>query len=104
MIRQSDRKRSEIRTYVTGYVLALLLSAAAFAAVRWQHATPTSAFAVVLALALAQMVVHFRYFLHISLQRSARDDLQLVLFSAVIAGLMVAGTLVILFDLKARMS
>ena len=59
--------------------------------------------AIVLGLALVQMVVHFRFFLHISFRKSARDDLQLILFSTLIVILMVSGTLVILFNLRARM-
>jgi cytochrome o ubiquinol oxidase operon protein cyoD len=57
----------------------------------------------VLVLGLAQMLVHFRCFLHIDLKRSARADLQLILFSILIIGLMVGGTLVILFNLQQRM-
>jgi cytochrome o ubiquinol oxidase operon protein cyoD len=49
------------------------------------------------------MVVHFRFFLHIRLQKSARGAFQLILFSTLIVILMVSGTLVILFNLRARM-
>ena len=54
-------------------------------------------------LALVQLVVQFRCFPHISLARSARADLLLVLFAALIVTLMVSGTLVILFNLRERM-
>ena len=70
---------------------------------RWPSFASTTTLAIVLGLALVQMVVHFRFFLHISLQKSARDDLQLILFSTLIVILMVSGTLVILFNLRARM-
>ncbi len=102
----SDPERSksgEIRGYVIGYVAALALTGAAFALVRWQGFGGAATLSIVFALALAQMVVHFRSFLHISLEKSARDDLQLILFSAVIVVLMVAGTLVILLNLRHRM-
>jgi cytochrome o ubiquinol oxidase operon protein cyoD len=49
------------------------------------------------------MVVHFRRFLHIDLKRSARADLQLILFASLIVALMVGGTLVILRNLRTRM-
>lgn len=99
-----NRSRSrEIRTYAIGYLLALVLTAAAFAAVRWPSIGAGATFAIVLALALVQVVVQFRCFLHISLARSSRDDLQLILFSTLIVILMVGGTLVILFNLRARM-
>lgn len=99
-----DIRRDEIRSYAAGYGLALALTGAAFAAVFWPSFAPTTALAIVLGLALVQMVVHFRCFLHISLRKSARDDLQLILFSTAVVILMVAGTLVILVNLRERMT
>ena len=96
-------KASEVRSYLIGYGLALLLTCAAFAAIRWQSYSAATTLAVLFGLALVQMVVHFRFFLHIRLGRSSRDDLQLILFSALIVTLMVSGTLVILFNLRERM-
>ena len=98
-----DGKRGEILTYAVGYGLALALTGAAFAIVHWPTFASWTTLALVFGLALVQMVVHFRFFLHISLQKSARDDLQLILFSTLIVILMVSGTLVILFNLRARM-
>lgn len=99
----SDSKRDEIRSYAIGYGLALTLTGAAFATVHWPSFASTTTLAIVLGLALIQMVVHFRFFLHISLGKSTRDDLQLILFSTLIVILMVSGTLIILFNLRARM-
>jgi cytochrome o ubiquinol oxidase operon protein cyoD len=98
-----DTRRDEIRSYGIGYGLALGLTGAAFAIVHWPGFVSTTTLVVVLGLALVQIVVHFRFFLHISLPRSARDDLQLILFSTLIVILMVSGTLIILFNLRARM-
>jgi cytochrome o ubiquinol oxidase operon protein cyoD len=96
-------KRDDVRSYAIGYGLALVLTGAAFATVRWPGFGPTATLALVLGLALVQMVVHFRFFLHITFGKSTREDLQLILFSALILTLMVSGTLVILFNLRARM-
>lgn len=96
-------KRREVQAYVIGYGLALALTAAAFAAVRWQTFTANATLAIVLGLALVQMIVHFRFFLHITLRRSSRDRFWLILFSALIIALMVSGTLVVLFNLRQRM-
>ena len=98
----SDRTR-ELRTYAIGYGLSLVLTVAAFAMVRWPSFGARAIFGTVLALGLVQMAVQFRCFLHISLKRSSRHDLQLILFSALIIALMVSGTLVILFNLHGRM-
>ena len=93
----------ETASYAIGYILALLLTGSAFAAVRWPGLPARSLFGLVLGLGLVQMVVHFRCFLHVSLKRSARHDLQLILFSTLIVALMVSGTLVILLNLRQRM-
>ncbi len=98
----SDRTR-ELRSYAVGYGLSLALTTAAFAAVRWPSTGARATFGIVLALGLVQMAVQFRCFLHISLKRSSRHDLQLILFSTLIIALMVSGTLVILFNLRSRM-
>jgi cytochrome o ubiquinol oxidase operon protein cyoD len=98
-----DERRRETRTYLIGYAAALLLTAAAFAAVRWLHLPARTVLAIVSGLALVQTVVQFRCFLHIGLRRSARADLLLVLFSVLIIALMVSGTLVVIFNLRERM-
>jgi cytochrome o ubiquinol oxidase operon protein cyoD len=98
-----QRQQHETMTYVIGYGLALLLTCAAFGLVYRHLLEAREAFYTVLSLGLVQMVVHFRCFLHIDLKRSARADLQLILFSSLIIALMVGGTLVILFNLRERM-
>jgi cytochrome o ubiquinol oxidase operon protein cyoD len=96
-------KRHEIRTYVIGYALALALTGAAFAAVHWPSFAAPTTLSIVFGLALIQMIVHLRCFLHVSLGQSSRDDLLLILFSTLIIVLMVAGTIVIIANLHVRM-
>ncbi|MBO1077953.1 cytochrome o ubiquinol oxidase subunit IV [Roseomonas haemaphysalidis] len=96
-------ERTETLLYVTGYLLALMLTCAAFALVWLQWMSGRAAFFTVLGLGLVQMLVHFRCFLHIDLKRNARPDLLLLLFSSLIILLMVGGTLVVLFNLHHRM-
>lgn len=96
-------KRDEIRSYAKGYCVALVLTGLAFATVMWPRFPSTAAFGIVLGLGVLQMVVHFRFFLHISLRKSSRDVLRLILFAGLIVILMVSGTLVVLLNLRARM-
>lgn len=98
-----DERRTELRTYAVGYALALLLTGAAFAAVVWPSFGAGTILAIVLTLALVQAIVHFRCFLHITMQRASRHDLQLILFSTLIITMMVGGTLVLLLNLRTRM-
>lgn len=95
--------RRDFLTYASGYVLALVLTCGAFAIVYFHLLPRVPGFAVILGLAFLQIIVHMRCFLHINLGRSARSDLQLILFSAIIISLMVSGTLVVLFNLRVRM-
>lgn len=95
--------RRDLATYVTGYLLALILTGCAFATVYFHPVSKAGQFTIVLVLAFFQILVHMRCFLHISLKRSARSDLQLILFSTLIIALMVGGSLIILFNLQARM-
>ena len=93
----------ETMTYVVGYGSALVLTCIAFGLVYLRLLAGQDAFYAVLGLGLVQMLLHFRCFLHIDLKQSARADLVLLLFSSLIVALMVAGTLVVLFNLRTRM-
>lgn len=95
--------RADLRSYVIGFVVALVLTAIPFWAVAFSGwAAHTDLWIIGLA-AVVQIPVHFRFFLHIDLSRSRRDDLQLILFSFLIVTLMVGGTLWILGNEKMRM-
>ena len=96
-------ERDETRSLIVGYGVALLLTLAAFGLVALHLLTGLEAFYTVLGLGLVQLLVHLHFFLHIDLKRSARADLQLILFSTLIIALMVGGTLVVLFNLHGRM-
>ena len=95
-------RRREYLAYFWGVGVALVLTLAAFAVVQWHFAQLKVVCVVIAVLALAQMVVHFRFFLHIGLKRK-REDLQLILFSALVLTILVAGTLWIMFNLAGRM-
>lgn len=95
--------RRELRNYVIGLVLALGLSGAAFGLVAWSGWSARATLIAIAVLAGVQLVAHFRFFLHVDLRKSHRDDLQLILFTAVIIGLMVGGSLWIIFNQNLRM-
>jgi cytochrome o ubiquinol oxidase subunit IV len=98
----AERSR-ELRSYLIGFGLAVVLTAIAFGAVLVGDSSRITVLWIVAVTAVVQVVVHFRFFLHIDLSKSNRDDLQLILFSFLILTLMVAGTIWILANLHARM-
>ncbi len=95
--------RREFTSYVVGFILAVALTAASFGLVNWSALPHFWLMVVIGAFAVIQIVVHFRFFLHIDFSRQKREDLQLILFSALILALMVGGTIWILGDLSTRM-
>jgi cytochrome o ubiquinol oxidase operon protein cyoD len=97
-----DTHAHDLRSYAIGGVLALALTALAFWLVAFQVLPPFARLLVVAVLAVVQIVVHFRFFMHIS-WHSHRDDLQLILFTSLILFLMVGGTIWILANLHERM-
>ncbi|HWJ74266.1 MAG TPA: cytochrome o ubiquinol oxidase subunit IV [Kaistia sp.] len=98
-----EEERRERLSYVIGLVLALALTAGAFAVVGLGLLSGGAALAVLGLLAFIQAVVHLRFFLHIDLERSHRDDLMLILFTVLILLIMVSGTVWILYDQHVRM-
>jgi len=92
----------DFRSYCIGGILALALTALAFYLVVFEILPGFERLVAISILAVAQIIVHFRYFLHISWY-SHRDELQLILFTGLILFLMVGGTIWILFNLHERM-
>lgn len=97
---EEDRDR---RAYLTGFVLAAILTIIPFSVV-WGQLLPRSGAILVLVIcAIAQIIVQVRYFLHIDLSRQKREDLQVILFSSLLLFIMAAGTIWILGNLAIRM-
>jgi cytochrome o ubiquinol oxidase operon protein cyoD len=100
---QKREQRQEFWSYIWGISLALILTIVPFAMVYWAIIPRFPLFIEIGAYALVQMFVHFRFFLHIGF-RQKREDLQLILFSALLLIIMVGGTLWIMASLATRMS
>jgi cytochrome o ubiquinol oxidase operon protein cyoD len=98
-----QQERREFRSYVWGVGLALLLTVVPFGLVHWHPGMPRSSLLLVIGIfALLQMLVHFRFFLHLSFKEK-REDLLLLLFSGLLLTIMVAGTIWIMASLAIRM-
>lgn len=103
---QEEQKRTqrwEFWSYIWGFGLALVLTLVPFALVYRTDNAPRFFLLLVIGIfALEQMVVHFRFFLRIGFEQK-REDLHLILFSALLLSIMVAGTIWIMVSLSARM-
>lgn len=99
----AQEQARELRSYFIGYSLALVLSALPFGLVAWGGLATATTLATVAVFALVQIVVHFRFFLHIGFSAQKREDLKLILFSVLLFTLMAGGTIWIMVNLHARM-
>jgi cytochrome o ubiquinol oxidase operon protein cyoD len=96
-------KRKDFQSCVWGVALALILTLVPFALVHWASLPGLSLLTVISAIALVQIVVHFRFFLHIG-WRQKREDLLLIVFSTLLMVIMVSGSIWIMASLAMRMT
>jgi cytochrome o ubiquinol oxidase operon protein cyoD len=92
-----------LRSYITGFVLSVLLTAVPFALVM-THALPAGqAIAIALGLGVVQMVVHLVYFLHMNSASSRSWNMAALVFTLIILGIVVVGSLWVMHNMNANM-
>ena len=97
-----EEERRELRGYLIGFALSLALTVLAFGLVYAGALSQTMLLAATGLCAVVQIGVQLRYFLQIE-GRQKREDLQLILFSALLLIIMVSGTIWIMASLALRM-
>lgn len=97
------RGHGSLRGYLVGYLVAALLTIASFLAARTDALTPSSATAAITVLAIAQMLVHLIFFLHISTSPNQRTNILAFVITAVVVSMIVAGSLWIMAHLHSNM-
>ncbi|WP_322628866.1 cytochrome o ubiquinol oxidase subunit IV [Halothiobacillus sp.] len=103
MKRNDAQYHYDLRIYQWGLGLALLLTAIPFALVAFHGAPPSVLLWMIGVLGLIQVIVHFRFFLHIDLSSQKREDLHLILFTVLLLVIMAGGTIWIMHNLAERM-
>jgi cytochrome o ubiquinol oxidase operon protein cyoD len=99
----SVEQPASAKGYWIGYVLALVLTAAAFALVVTNAMPRLETLIAIAVLAVIQTVVHLRFFLHINTKSTPVEMLVSGLFALVLVLIMIGGSLWIMTDLDARM-
>jgi cytochrome o ubiquinol oxidase subunit IV len=99
----SGMGRTSLRRYATGFALSAVLTAGAFALViygPWSRAAMVTA---ILVAAVAQILVHLHYFLHLDASSKARWNVLALLFAVLIMVLVVGGSMWIMAHLQYRL-
>ena len=103
MMGHDTELRRELRRYLIGFALALILTVVPFALVAWGALSFGTALSVIGISAILQGVVQLRFFLDIDLSTQKRKDLHLILFTVLLLSIMAAGTIWIMASLANRM-
>jgi cytochrome o ubiquinol oxidase subunit IV len=95
--------RGSLKSYLTGFVLSLILTAMPFALVMSGAWPSPAALAGIFTAGLVQILVHLYYFLHLDASSAARWNVLALIFTLLIMILFVGGTLWIMTNLNYRM-
>jgi cytochrome o ubiquinol oxidase operon protein cyoD len=90
-------------SYRIGFVLSVVLTVTGFAIVLYGEAPRSLVVPLIAAAAVAQVLVHLSYFLHLSTAPEQRWNLLAFAVTALIIGLILAGSLWIMHNLHQQM-
>ena len=97
-------ERHGLRSYLVGFVLAVVLTAIPFYLVYAQTLPAARIMLIIAGAAMLQILVHLHFFLHINFTTTPKENLLALAFTAVLLFLMVGGSLWIMMDLHYRMA
>jgi len=92
------------RSYIVGFVLAVVLTAVPFGLVATHALSPAATIWTIAIAAVLQILVHLRWFLHINFTSTPKENLLALAFTAVLLFLMMGGSFWIMVDLHTRMA
>ena len=95
--RQHRRQPGSLKSYLTGFVLSLILTAIPFALVMRGTLSAAATLAGIFGAGLVQILVHLHYFLHLDTSSAARWNVLAMIFTILIMILFVGGTLWIMW-------
>jgi cytochrome o ubiquinol oxidase subunit IV len=102
-IESAGISRGSAKSYLTGFILSLILTAIPFALVMGGGWSLSVIVAVIVCAGVAQILVHMHYFLHLDTSSAERWNVLAMIFTVLIMILFVGGSLWIMFDLNFRM-
>ena len=102
-IDSTGASRGSFRSYATGFILSIVLTAIAFALVMSGALSRSAALLGLVGAALVQILGHLHYFLHLDTSSAARWNILALVFTLWIMTLFVGGTIWIMYNLNYRM-
>jgi len=100
---ESPEAHGSLRGYIIGYLAAIALTIAAFAAAPSTSMAPFSIKAALAVLAIAQMLVHLIFFLHINTAPAQKTNIMAFAATMLIIAIVVIGSMWIMGHLNHNM-
>lgn len=98
-----DAGHGSAKSYLTGFVLSVILTVIPFALVMYPTLPKPMTAAIVAIFAVIQIVVHLVYFLHLDFSPQQRWNVTALAFSAVVIALLVGLSLWIMYSVHHNM-
>jgi cytochrome o ubiquinol oxidase subunit IV len=95
--------RGSLKSYATGFMLAIVLTAIPFALVMGGGVSRSVAIPGIVGAGILQILVHLRYFLHLDGSSEEAWNVLALLFTLLIMTIFIGGTLWVMFTLNSRM-
>jgi cytochrome o ubiquinol oxidase operon protein cyoD len=102
-IASTGASKGSFKSYTTGFILSIVLTAIAFAMVMSDTLPRRAALFGIVVAAIVQILVHLHSFLHLDSSSAARWNVLALLFTLLIMFLFVGGTIWIMANLNYRM-
>ena len=99
----TDDLAASIKSYLMGFVLSVVLTAIPFWAVMTHHFEKATTLSLVLVIAIVQIVVHLKYFLHLDFSKEGKVNTFSFLFTALIIVMVVGLSVWIILEANALM-
>lgn len=99
----SGANHGSVGSYLTGFVISVLLTAAAFGVVMAHSFSPSGTVAAIAILAAVQIVVHLVFFLHMNASSEQRWNVMAFAFTVMTVVILIIGTLFIMHDTSINM-
>jgi cytochrome o ubiquinol oxidase operon protein cyoD len=99
-----DHDHGSVKSYVTGFILAVILTAIPFWLVMGKviDKSSTAGF-VLLGLAAVQIVVHMVYFLHMNAKSEGGWNMLAMIFTAMVVIIMLSGSIWVMYHMNHNM-
>lgn len=94
---------SNIKSYLIGFILSIILTIIPFIVVIDNSASYVTILTIVISMAIMQVLVHLIYFMHITTSSEECWNLVALVFTTIVIGILVAGSLWIMYNLNINM-